>query len=386
MVHCSAGVGRTGAFIAIDHAIEAYKKKQKVDINAVVERMRRCRMALIQHTSQYCFVWAAARDYISGKLELRAAKHSHAASGEASTPVAPDASDGVKWYRATEDYDNPDKSDGVLLLKAGDRLALLEKSDMWWWMQRGSDEGWVLPDIIEPDLNRSGSTSSFSKPGGLSRHASNSSAQNPFADALASSKSSSDAEAQLPGEGRMRRGSANSANPFATMPAEEVAQANPFSGDAGNSSTIRESTTTNAPFDPVAEMMNEMEVIEKRLATLRNAEHSQPEADNDVDEAVDAQEPTEVPRVPGPWYSVLQPFTHVSADGTVGTLFNPSDQLFVYAPPSDLPQDRIKTPMQIFGPAVVSHDGSWRLLNNAAAFASARSHVGPTGEDSDTEC
>ena len=74
VVHCSAGVGRTGAFIAIDHAIDAYKARVKVDINDVTERMRQSRMALIQHTSQYLFVWAAARDYIAGKLELKQAK------------------------------------------------------------------------------------------------------------------------------------------------------------------------------------------------------------------------------------------------------------------------------------------------------------------------
>ena len=74
VVHCSAGVGRTGAFIALDQAIDAYKARVKVDINDVTERMRQSRMALIQHTSQYIFVCAAARDYISGKLELKQAK------------------------------------------------------------------------------------------------------------------------------------------------------------------------------------------------------------------------------------------------------------------------------------------------------------------------
>lgn len=158
VVHCSAGVGRTGAFIAIDQAIDAYKQRVKVDINDVVVKMRLCRMALIQHTTQYCFVWAAARDYIAGKLELKAAKgqgqpgKSMADAGNGLSPV-PERLQGAapgELFRVLENFDNPDGNDGVLLVRAGDIVELVEQSDLWWWCRREHEEGWVLPDVIEP--------------------------------------------------------------------------------------------------------------------------------------------------------------------------------------------------------------------------------------------
>ena len=59
LVHCSAGVGRTGALIAIEHCLELLHTKKTVDPCAVVERIRRDRMALVQHASQYQLVYEA---------------------------------------------------------------------------------------------------------------------------------------------------------------------------------------------------------------------------------------------------------------------------------------------------------------------------------------
>lgn len=160
IVHCSAGVGRTGAFIAIDQAIDAYKQRVKVDINDVVVNMRQCRMALIQHTTQYSFVWAAARDYICGKLELKAAKgRTQPAAPTAGGGQSPDRLHNAKigdLFRVIENFDNPDGNEGVLLVRAGDIVELVETSDLWWWMRREYEEGWVLPDVIEPIQPASG--------------------------------------------------------------------------------------------------------------------------------------------------------------------------------------------------------------------------------------
>ena len=48
LVHCSAGVGRTGTFITIDLALEQAKKEGKVDIAGIVNRLREQRMHMIQ--------------------------------------------------------------------------------------------------------------------------------------------------------------------------------------------------------------------------------------------------------------------------------------------------------------------------------------------------
>ena len=48
LVHCSAGVGRTGTFIAVDIALEQAKKEGVVDIAGVVNRLRKQRMKMVQ--------------------------------------------------------------------------------------------------------------------------------------------------------------------------------------------------------------------------------------------------------------------------------------------------------------------------------------------------
>ena len=94
---------------------------------------------------------------------------------------------------------------------------------------------------------------------------------------------------------------------------------------------------------------------------------------------------------PGPFYSTLQPFTYVTEDGTVGTLFSNDELLSPFRCPPDLPVDLIRMPDMIVGPAVVSHDSSWRLTNNALIYASARttpnevSSNTPPNDDSDNE-
>ena len=45
---CSAGVGRTGTFITIDHVLEQAKRENVVDIPGTVNRIRQQRMKLVQ--------------------------------------------------------------------------------------------------------------------------------------------------------------------------------------------------------------------------------------------------------------------------------------------------------------------------------------------------
>ena len=48
IVHCSAGVGRTGTFIAVDMALEQAEKERRVDIAGIVNRLREQRMKMVQ--------------------------------------------------------------------------------------------------------------------------------------------------------------------------------------------------------------------------------------------------------------------------------------------------------------------------------------------------
>ncbi|OWF45753.1 Receptor-type tyrosine-protein phosphatase alpha [Mizuhopecten yessoensis] len=56
VVHCSAGVGRTGTFIAIDALSEQGRKTGHVTIHLFVEYMRRCRPRMVQTLNQYVFL------------------------------------------------------------------------------------------------------------------------------------------------------------------------------------------------------------------------------------------------------------------------------------------------------------------------------------------
>ena len=48
LVHCSAGVGRTGTFIALDIALEQANKEGIVDIPGIINRLREQRMKMVQ--------------------------------------------------------------------------------------------------------------------------------------------------------------------------------------------------------------------------------------------------------------------------------------------------------------------------------------------------
>nr|XP_022311822.1 receptor-type tyrosine-protein phosphatase T-like [Crassostrea virginica]XP_022311823.1 receptor-type tyrosine-protein phosphatase T-like [Crassostrea virginica]XP_022311824.1 receptor-type tyrosine-protein phosphatase T-like [Crassostrea virginica] len=53
LVHCSAGIGRTGTFIAIDELGETLQKSRKINIAEYVKKMRENRMNMVQTYEQY---------------------------------------------------------------------------------------------------------------------------------------------------------------------------------------------------------------------------------------------------------------------------------------------------------------------------------------------
>lgn len=63
LVHCSAGIGRTGTIIAIDHCRDLLKAHHKVDVLSVISDIRHDRCALVQHPLQFEFVHEACVKY-----------------------------------------------------------------------------------------------------------------------------------------------------------------------------------------------------------------------------------------------------------------------------------------------------------------------------------
>uniref|UniRef100_A0A3P8W9Y5 Receptor-type tyrosine-protein phosphatase epsilon n=1 Tax=Cynoglossus semilaevis TaxID=244447 RepID=A0A3P8W9Y5_CYNSE len=71
VIHCSAGVGRTGTFIVIDSMIDMMHMDQRVDVFGFVSRIREQRCQLIQTDMQYSFIYQALLEYyLYGDTEL----------------------------------------------------------------------------------------------------------------------------------------------------------------------------------------------------------------------------------------------------------------------------------------------------------------------------
>ncbi|XP_065611295.1 receptor-type tyrosine-protein phosphatase eta isoform X2 [Cyrtonyx montezumae] len=71
LVHCSAGVGRTGTFIAIDRLIQQIEMENVVDVYGVVYDLRMHRPLMVQTEDQYVFLNQCVMDIIRSQKEKK---------------------------------------------------------------------------------------------------------------------------------------------------------------------------------------------------------------------------------------------------------------------------------------------------------------------------
>ncbi|KAM6458366.1 receptor-type tyrosine-protein phosphatase C [Liasis olivaceus] len=79
VVHCSAGVGRTGTYIGIDAMLEGLEAEGRVDVYGYVAKLRRQRCLMVQVEAQYILIHHALVEYVQfGETEVCVSElHSH---------------------------------------------------------------------------------------------------------------------------------------------------------------------------------------------------------------------------------------------------------------------------------------------------------------------
>lgn len=97
VVHCSAGVGRTGAYIVIDAMLDRLRKERTVDVFGQVAALREQRNYMVQTEDQYIFIYDAVLEAIESPISEVRANHLHQRVEKLNLPItSPDGMTGIE--------------------------------------------------------------------------------------------------------------------------------------------------------------------------------------------------------------------------------------------------------------------------------------------------
>ncbi|KAJ8675580.1 hypothetical protein QAD02_011366 [Eretmocerus hayati] len=74
VVHCSAGIGRTGTLIAVDILLQSIRDNRKLDVFGTVYRLRRHRLNMVQRESQYAYIYNCIRQVLKNPYFFKTCK------------------------------------------------------------------------------------------------------------------------------------------------------------------------------------------------------------------------------------------------------------------------------------------------------------------------
>ncbi|XP_014484080.1 PREDICTED: tyrosine-protein phosphatase 10D isoform X2 [Dinoponera quadriceps] len=74
VVHCSAGIGRTGTLISIDILLQHLRDNKKLDVFGIVYRLRYHRINMVQRESQYAYIYNCIKQVLKNPYFLKTYK------------------------------------------------------------------------------------------------------------------------------------------------------------------------------------------------------------------------------------------------------------------------------------------------------------------------
>ncbi|TMW41597.1 hypothetical protein DOY81_013323, partial [Sarcophaga bullata] len=132
VVHCSAGVGRTGTFIGLDIIMQRLKNESKINIYETVKKLRFQRMKMVQTLAQYTFLYTCTYELVKHKNTRSISKEEEKTAKKVSFENVPENNSNRKLSNTsrTESDMNSNVSEGSNIMdRPNRRISSVNRSD-----------------------------------------------------------------------------------------------------------------------------------------------------------------------------------------------------------------------------------------------------------------